>query len=250
MRLQIASSLVLVSGLAAGGAAMAQQYGYDPYDDGGGSGIVRCESNDGRTRECAADTRGGVRLVRQLSRTPCNEGQNWGYGRGGIWVSQGCRGEFAPGYGAGRAGGWNDGGGMQVLRCESPDGRTRQCAVNPRGGVRMVRQLSRSPCIEGRTWGVDRNGVWVNHGCRAEFEVGYRRDRGYGWGRDDGHGSQQVLRCESPEGRGRRCAVRVARGVQLLRQLSRSACVEGHSWGWDRRGIWVERGCRGEFRVW
>lgn len=254
MHLPIVSSLVLALGAGFAGTATAQQYGYDPYgDDGGNSGVVRCESADGRTRECPADTRNGVQLVRQLSRTTCIEGRNWGYGRGGIWVSQGCRAEFATGYGGGRQGG-DRGYGVQVLRCESPDGRSRQCPVDPRGGVRLIRQLSRSPCVEGRSWGVDRGGVWVAQGCRAEFEVGYRRDQGYGWGRnngyDDHHGGGQRIRCESNDGRGRHCEVRVSRGVQLVRQLSRSACTEGRSWGWDQRGVWVDRGCRAEFNVW
>jgi hypothetical protein len=253
MRQRVVSGLLLASGLALVGSATAQQYGYEP-DDGYGSGIIRCESNDGRTRECAADTRGGVRLVRQMSRTTCIEGRNWGYGRGGIWVSQGCRAEFATGYGGRRGGGWNDGINTRVIRCESSDGRSRQCAVDPRGGVRLVRQLSRSPCIEGRSWGVDRGGVWVAQGCRAEFEVGYRGNRGYGWGRNDdrdGYGTvnARLLRCESNDGRGRRCDVPVYRGVQLVRQLSRSTCSEGHSWGWDRRGVWVDHGCRAEFSV-
>jgi len=26
-------------------------------------------------------------------------------------------------------------------------------------------------------------------------------------------------------------------------------CIEGQSWGWDGRGVWVDRGCRGRFRV-
>lgn len=256
MRQRIASSSMLVVGLVLAGTAAGQQYGYDPYADGDNdSGIVRCESVDGRTRECPADTQGGVRLVRQMSRTTCSEGQNWGYGRRGIWVSQGCRAEFATGYGSRPGGGWNDGAGTQVLRCESSEGRGRQCPVDPRGGVRLVRQLSRSPCVEGRSWGVDRRGVWVSQGCRAEFEVGYRGNRGYGWGRDGGYDDRygndnaQLFRCESTDGRGRRCDMPVYRGVRLVRQLSRSACTEGHSWGWDRRGVWVDRGCRAEFSV-
>lgn len=247
--LQIVSSLVLAVAAGSAGTAAAQQYGYDPYG-GFGSGIVRCESMDGRTRECLADTRGGVQLIRQLSRTMCIEGHNWGYGRRGIWVSQGCRAEFATGYGDGRPGG-HSGYGAQVLRCESPDGRGRQCPVDPRGGVRLIRQLSRSPCVEGDSWGVHRGGIWVSHGCRAEFEVGYRRDHGYGWGRyHDRPGGGGLIRCESSDGRGRHCGVRVFRGVQLVRQLSRTPCIEGHSWGWDRRGVWVDRGCRAEFSVW
>jgi hypothetical protein len=69
--------------------AAAQSYGYGDDD-----GTLRCESGDGRTRQCPADTSGGVRLSRQLSRSPCIEGQTWGWDRRGIWVGNGCRGEF------------------------------------------------------------------------------------------------------------------------------------------------------------
>ena len=73
-------------------------------------------------------------------------GGNYGGGHGG------------PDYGMGR-----------VFRCESSDGRTRECAANTRAGVQLVRQLSRAACIQGRTWGYGRNGIWVSDGCRAEF---------------------------------------------------------------------------------
>ena len=89
MRLMIASSLVLVCSAVASGAAVAQQYGYESYP-GNDSGIVRCESVNGRTQQCPADTYGGVRLVRQLSRGACVQGQNWGYGRNGIWAPTGA----------------------------------------------------------------------------------------------------------------------------------------------------------------
>lgn len=37
--------------------------------------------------------------------------------------------------------------------------------------------------------------------------------------------------------------------VTLIEQRSRSACELGVSWGWDRRGVWVDRGCEGVFDV-
>jgi len=58
-----------------------------------------------------------------------------------------------------------------VLRCSSDDGRRAFCETDTGRGVRMVRQISGSPCEEGRTWGYDRRGIWVDRGCRAEFEV-------------------------------------------------------------------------------
>ena len=100
------------------------------YDDRyyGGGQVVRCDSNDNRYRECRMDTRGGVRLVRQVSKTRCEEGRNWGRLRDGVWVDRGCRAEFA----SGRGGGWDS---AQRIRCESIDGRSRSCPVNGRGEV-------------------------------------------------------------------------------------------------------------------
>ncbi|MFY2765108.1 DUF3011 domain-containing protein [Arenimonas sp. MALMAid1274] len=145
-------------------------------------------------------------------------------------------------------------GSAGIVRCESNDDRTRRCNVDTRGGVRIVQQDSRSPCIEGRTWGYDRRGIWVTRGCRARFEVG----GGYGYGRpgyDDGYRpgynrGAQVIRCESQDDRPRFC--RVPGGVRradIVRRLSDSRCEFNYSWGFRRDGIWVERGCRAEFRV-
>ena len=68
-----------------------------------------------------------------------------------------------------------------TVTCESINYRDQQCSV-PGGPVALVRQLSTPPgdCIEGRTWGFDRNSkrIWVANGCRAEFRVAYR-DREY-----------------------------------------------------------------------
>ncbi len=51
----------------------------------------------------------------------------------------------------------------------------------------MVRQRSHSRCEEGRTWGSDANGIWVDRGCRAEFQVRegrYRTDQDRDWDRN------------------------------------------------------------------
>jgi hypothetical protein len=60
----------------------------------------------------------------------------------------------------------------RTLRCESPKGRERSCPAETRGGVRVSRQLSRSPCVEGQTWGVRPGEIWVKAGCRADFGLG------------------------------------------------------------------------------
>jgi hypothetical protein len=133
-----------------------------------------CASDNGRRRYCNADTRGGVRLVRQRSDSPCIAGRTWGYDRRGIWVDRGCRAEFIVGdydYDRDRGYGRNRGRTVQTFYCESGDGRRHWCREGIGGTVRLVRQRSESPCIQGRTWGRDRSGVWVDRGCRADFEV-------------------------------------------------------------------------------
>jgi len=146
---------------------------------------VYCASDDGRRNYCGADTRGGVRLVRQRSDAPCISGRTWGYDRRGIWVDRGCRAEFITGtnrdYGRDRDRDRDRDGDrgrgrdrdrfVQNFYCESGDGRRHYCAEGARGEVRLIRQRSGSPCIFNRTWGRDQNGVWVDRGCRADFEV-------------------------------------------------------------------------------
>ena len=214
-----------------------------PYPGGGHGLAFRCESQDDRTRRCPADTRGGVRMTRQLSNTPCIRGRTWDADRNGVWVTQGCRAEFIAGQG--NAGGGYPVGGDSLVRCESDDMRTRRCAADTRGGVRLVRQLSSAACIEGRTWGYDANQVWVTAGCRAEFAMG----RGGGQRPNPGPGPAQIIRCESEDGRQHRCNVAIRRQATLVRQLSNSPCIRGSSWGWDRSGIWVGSGCRAEFSI-
>ena len=60
-------------------------------------------------------------------------------------------------------------GGQQRITCSSNDGRRNWCAIGNSRDVQLVRQISGSPCVRGQTWGVDNRGLWVDHGCRADF---------------------------------------------------------------------------------
>ncbi len=128
---------------------------------------IRCESTSSRHRECATPWRGQSRLVRQLSSTPCTQGTSWGSQPGMVWTSRGCRGEFAAGGGGGSPGP----GGNYSVTCSSNDGRHTTCAWDrSQGRPYLQQQLSSARCIEGQTWGFDqRQGLWVNGGCRARF---------------------------------------------------------------------------------
>jgi Protein of unknown function (DUF3011) len=140
----------------------------------------------------------------------------------------------------------------QSITCSSDNGKRNYCPVNTGGGVTMVRQRSGSPCVQGSTWGYDRRGIWVDRGCRADFAINtnYRPGRpgrpGYGNG---GPGYGQSVTCSSNNGKRNYCAINSRGNVSLVRQRSDARCTQGYSWGYDRRGIWVDHGCRADFVV-
>ncbi|MBB1059499.1 DUF3011 domain-containing protein [Marilutibacter spongiae] len=57
------------------------------------------------------------------------------------------------------------------VTCESRDNGYRTCPLEQAGYVTMERRLSNSGCIKGRDWDYDRREIWVDDGCRAQFEV-------------------------------------------------------------------------------
>lgn len=167
-----------------------------------------------------------------------------------------------------RAQGWND-----PVRCASNDGHYARC-VMPWRDARLMTQESKAACVRGDTWGVERGVLWVDRGCRGLFVAGDRwggrdddryrdqyGDRGYRHhDRDDDRGhwrpgpswDRQIrLQCDSNKKRYQMCQVDVGpRGhARLVRQLSDARCTEDYSWGWNRAGVWVAHGCRGQFVV-
>ena len=106
---------------------------------------------------------------------------------------------------------------------------------------------------------------------KARDDAGPAEHRGRGWRDDwddgdwgDGDWDGRDWRGRGDRGRGLRltcgsedyryevCGVRGRiRSAQLVRQRSWAPCREGRDWGVDRRGrgLWVDNGCEGEFRV-
>lgn len=52
--------------------------------------------------------------------------------------------------------------------------------------------------------------------------------------------------CASNDNRFARCQV-PWRDAELVQQASKTRCIRDQTWGFDRGGIWVDRGCRGQF---
>ena len=209
-----------------------------------------CASDDGKRNYCSMNTRGGVQLTKQRSGSACIQGQTWGWDNRGVWVDRGCRAEFISGGGSGFGGGFGGGNGFggnsgQSLYCASDDGKRNYCSANTRGGVRLTNQRSGSACVQGQTWGYDNRGIWVDRGCRADFVTG-GGGNGFGGGGFGGN-SGQTLYCATDDGKRNYCSMNTRRGVRLTNQRSGSACIQGQTWGYDNRGVWVDRGCRAEF---
>jgi len=61
------------------------------------SATVACSSQAGERQHCAADTSAGVALQNSTGTGACLLGKTWGYDDAGIWVSDGCSGEFVLG---------------------------------------------------------------------------------------------------------------------------------------------------------
>jgi hypothetical protein len=201
-----------------------------------------CASDDGRRHYCAMNTSYGVQLWRQRSDAACLFGQTWGYDNRGVWVDRGCRAEFVPGNAGGGSGGGNWGGWGQNYNvyCASDDGRRNRCPVDTSRGVTLVRKRSDAPCNYGVSWGYDRNGIWVDRGCRADFQIGQN-----GWQPP----ATQSIYCASDNGTRNFCRADTRKGVRIIRQRSDADCIYNRTWGYDQSNIWVDRGCRADFEV-
>lgn len=145
----------------------------------GYAGTIRCESRNNKQQRCNVRTANRVDLQRVIGGR-CSKGRDWGFTATQIWVSGGCRAEFAYGYA-------NNGGYPTPLpqpvddfagtiRCESRGNRYQQCNVATNNRVEMVRKLA-GKCNAGRQWGYTASYVWVDKGCRADFGYGYRNVR-------------------------------------------------------------------------
>jgi len=205
-----------------------------------------CESPQGTYRECRVGTAGVLVLVGEISEGRCVEGATWGtVSTGVVWVDRGCRGRFmlrdsnlTPG--------------SRRVVCESEKGDRQICAAeleqaSDRGfGVYLARQLSAAACNENETWGYDpeRDQIWVDKGCRAEFIVGARFDP-----KKVIEPLDNIVTCESANGKRAQCTADTSGGVRIVRALSENACRYGKQWGYDTKGIWVSNNCRAEFAV-
>jgi len=136
--------------------------------------------------------------------------------------------------------GWgydDDGDDRMRFNCASVDMKYRECQLPVKGRAVLVKRLSDARCVEGQSWDQRGDRVWVNHGCRAKFEVT----------RTGGGGGASVVDCNSDGDRYRECSIGPGYFGRLLRDNSNGRCRENSTWGTRNGVIWVTNGCRGRF---
>ena len=133
------------------------------------------------------------------------------------------------------------GGGGATTRvvCESRYGRD-ECRIPAGARIRLLRQIGQQPCRLNDTYGLGPEYIWVDKGCRGEFEVATAGGEGAGSGR---------VVCASSLNTRRQCAIPPGAQARLVRQMSEVQCRTGQNWGVGPDYVWVTRGCSGEFEV-
>lgn len=213
----------------------AKSYGSNRY--GNGDRFI-CESYRGQRQHCEADTSGGVRLIRQIGYNSCRG--NWGYDYYGVWVTNGCRGEFQVDRYQDYYGRVDD-----IIRCESYSYRRQTCARDLRGAeVSLIHQLSNRSCRG--NWGFNYNEVWVSNGCKADFLISHQNQ-----GNNPNYPGYQggLLECRSQGTSITHCQVPDLQSIELVEEMGqyRNSCRG--NWGYSSHGVWVANGCHAQFKV-
>lgn len=76
------------------------------------------------------------------------------------------------------------------VSCSSQPGERQHCAADTSAGVALLASTGAAPCLLGKSWGYDDQGVWVADGCSAEFVLGQSAQRAT---------EKQATRMKSPE---------------------------------------------------
>lgn len=188
---------------------------------------IRCGSVPGANNYCRVDTSRGVELVYQHSGFACYYNDTWGYDRNGIWVANGCSATFRIG---------------RPERDSDDDAAAIGLGILALGILGAV---------------AADNDDGGHHSSPPPpppggYGPGYPpppppTDGGYGYGYDDD--DYEIISCNSKNNKYKYCPVRVRSHAELVRQRSRNACRFNKTWGYDRRGVWVSKGCRGDFAI-
>jgi hypothetical protein len=222
---------------------------------------VRCESVANNRKQCPIAVGVNVVLSKHLSETPCTQGTNWGVGQGFIWVTGGCRAEFTV-----------TGGGTYPPPAQSNENATvnqlRACRTevdrrlaNYTYDQIVVADAGRQGNVSRVRWRAGSTGgtcAVTSSGRVVDFKITPTDGAlipeggdtaGTGQPAPDVGAAPATLTCESRTGGRQECPIAQNGPIKLTRQLSQSPCRLNDTYGTGAGYVWVDKGCRGEFRV-
>jgi hypothetical protein len=253
MRLRIRSLMGLIALIVLTGAmAMAQN-----------GNIITCSSNDGQLHSCRVDSNQQIQFVRQRSDAQCIEGQTYGINRGGVWVTNGCRADFAIGntdqaYNNGhynQQGTYNNGGYSAQNNDRDRDGYRDQ---NGNWHARHHRDRDNDHDNNGYSSqnGTNNNGTYNRQGTyQGPYNNGSYANGGYvGQGQQHptvyyGKYDDGKTTCTADRGTGPvYCQTNGALSdATILKQ--NGSCQRGQNWDINPDGLWVADGCSAQFKI-
>ncbi|MCU0234515.1 MAG: DUF3011 domain-containing protein [Thermoanaerobaculales bacterium] len=158
-------ALMLLATVGAQAVAFGAEQARVPATD------VVCGSQPGERQVCAADTSGGVTLLRSVGPGACELGRTWGWDAAGIWVAEGCGGEFGLGPTAPASfGSYTPGRGFKLADTEHGDLNFRLFTY--------VRYLNQMRLDESFT---DSFGVTKEVQLRQDFQLNKAQVNFFGW---------------------------------------------------------------------
>ncbi|XP_005105195.1 lectin ADEL [Aplysia californica] len=179
-------------------------------------------------------------VVDQQSAAKCNLGESFGYQKATLWVDDGCRADFKVCYLASSTE-------CSVIRAESWSYKYSEKKVTGAAlfiSMAVEDRQSEAGCSLDKSFGFynQNSTVWVDHGCRADFNVCYVR----------GSTSSTTVNVSSWNYKYATKALPSASciySMQVAKQQSAAACTFGKTFGFVANTMWVSDGCRADFSV-
>jgi hypothetical protein len=188
---------------------------------------LRCNSSPGGYNYCRTSTAGGVVLRTQHTYHACYQNDTWGYDGSGVWVANGCSATF------------------RIGRDDDDD-----TAAKVGLGILALGVIGALASGDNNDDGYNNPPPPPQNYGQYDPPQGYPQ-QGYPQGGypDDDYDDAYIVSCDSKNNKYRFCQVPIRNYAQLVHQRSRSACRFNKSWGYDRRGVWVKKGCRADFAI-
>nr|BAP94526.1 D-galacturonic acid binding lectin precursor [Aplysia kurodai] len=180
-------------------------------------------------------------VVDRQSAAACTLGESFGYQKATLWVDHGCRADFTVCYLPVRP------TECQVLRVESWNYKYAEQKVAGAAlfiNMTVEDRQSEASCDLDKSFGFynQNSTVWVNHGCRADFNICYVQGTTSTTTVNVSSWNYQYATKILP-------SASCIYSMQVAKQQPAAPCTLGTTYGFVANTMWVSDGCRADFSV-